>query len=251
MTRDDIETRIVEAAGPRHWEIRDIGDIKDRIIEAAEIDRRLPRGRVGPADDAGFWPATVYTKAEIWEHDLRLANDHIARADQNAERNKVHMRPTAREVSRCDEVMAVWINRWVMRDKDRRALRAWAAHMAGGKLFKVWCERIEHIAERTGERRVRAAVEQIAVKLQVDTITTWNKALKTVSPEVPIGANAVSTLARSVHEGITAYREPDAVASDRPEIRDFSWAEKRFLAWVRLEERRLAEARQAEQSLPA
>lgn len=126
--------------------------IRDRLIEAARTERKLPLGRAVPAASNSFWPPILYTKEDI---DGWGIEERERRAAGMCRRGA-----SAAEVTRMEECMR-WITELVSCEQNRRAVLAWAAMKAGGLPIRVWSRR-EGIEEHTAKRRADRAVAEIA-----------------------------------------------------------------------------------------
>ncbi|WP_226576516.1 DUF6362 family protein [Acuticoccus sediminis] len=124
--------------------------IRERLIEAAETERKLPLG-LGRGS-SGFWPQIIHTKEDLegWS-----AEDKQRRAEGFFRRGA-----SPAEVTRMEECMD-WITNIVTWDQNRQAVLAWAAMKAGGQPIRYWA-REQGIAEQTAKRRADRAIAQIA-----------------------------------------------------------------------------------------
>lgn len=140
-------------------------EITERILEAAAIERRMPRAKEKPSAGNGYCLPWVHTQADMngWR---REPGDKLHRGDDPLKSwreefwSSAKAQVTAAEVTRWEEVRQWFIDR-VTDQRERRALWAWAASKHGGKSFARWC-RSEGIHVETGRRRKNRAVECIS-----------------------------------------------------------------------------------------
>ena len=138
-------------------------EIANRFIRAAEIDR-AQKEHVGPAPVRSMPLPYVHDHLDRagWRKE---AGDKLEKGDDPLEREQIErlkrleMTPTAAELSAMDGLYDLLM--LVRRGEDRRALWAWARSKAGGKSFRSWCFKIEHIHPETGRKRKNRALAQI------------------------------------------------------------------------------------------
>ncbi|MEM9223466.1 MAG: hypothetical protein AAGB11_13825 [Pseudomonadota bacterium] len=135
--------------------------IRERLIEAALTELRIPAVRVRPAVVKGFWPAIPKEPSERFA--AQVGEEDKAKADRSDfhpvdEARKRDATPA--EVTRHDECEE-WIINHVRRQEDRRALLAWAMSRVCRFSFRGWCRR-NGLAQTTGNWRVNSAINQIA-----------------------------------------------------------------------------------------
>lgn len=192
-------------------------EIIELFIRAAETDRRLP-------DTAR--PARLKAQSLPYHHDKadmngwgseRLEEERAAFWEERSTRLKTS------EVSaweRANELVAL-----VPNESERRCLWHWAIGKAGGRPFKRWC-RDEGIHVETGRRRKDRAISYIALAHVRNPLQNNEIALQSmlrVGPEIDhISVNIDEPSHTLTWQDDDAF-SPAAV----PELRDFSWAEKR------------------------
>ncbi|WP_376703396.1 hypothetical protein RQ479_29780 [Mesorhizobium sp. ISC25] len=144
-----------------------IGEIAERFIRAAEIER-ASHEHVGPAAlRAQLLPYVhTYTDKLGWRKEVGDKLD--PKADPLAEErtafwDRIVTMPSAQELSE-HEVLHEWLLA-VGNEKERRALLAWARSQVGGKSFRSWCFKVEGIHPNTGRDRKNRALQQIAAIL--------------------------------------------------------------------------------------
>ncbi|MDO9417015.1 hypothetical protein [Pararhizobium sp.] len=207
-------------------------EITELFIQAAEVDRRLPdtarparlKAQALPyvhsdADQAG-WGGERYSEERdaFWDsRSTRLKTADIAIWE------------------RANELIKI-----VTDESQRRCLWRWAKAKAGGRSFSIWC-REEGIHVETGRRRKDRAIAKIEQRfarntLQNNDITLFD--LLPVAPEISdISVNIAAPVRKYTWRDDEAF-SPVAV----PELRDFSWADKRN------EMRRQREAKKRQQA---
>lgn len=148
-----------------------IREIQDRLIDAETTIREVAEGRVGPKPLRAQQLPYVHTRTDMngWgkrpgEKDKLLKEDGDAHSIIRREFwEQFKEPPSSSEISEAHQILD-----WVMLvddEAERRALRAWAYAMAGGRPFGRWCKRVEHISVMTGRRRKNRAVEKILAQL--------------------------------------------------------------------------------------
>lgn len=199
-----------------------IGEIAERLIEAAEISLHS-YDPVGPKTlKAQALPYThSYTDMMGWGSE-RLAEE---RKDfwQSLTRN-----PTARQVSEAEEALS-WLA-LVEDEGQRSALAAWVYCNAGGRwFFKDWCF-AEGIHPETGRRRKDRALSSIfACLVRKPLVNNDNGNLDQLpdTPETDYFADKIRDRVQTT-DGITSWWQDGAF---QPIIagakHDFSWAQKR------------------------
>lgn len=205
MTTDDIETRLVEAAG---------------------VIYRMPDSRAKPGTFKGSWPAFVH----LFEDRVHWPDErHAEEAD-----HRLRTASASRAAMGEAEEVAGWIIEHVKRDETRRAAWAWAMCAAGGRIeyghkgetkrtgsFSFWCRNVEHISRQVGYERKDRALSDIVFAVVAKT-TIGNPDIRGLQPG----------RGNRTNEGIIdkptpkAWMAPDARPADIPEQRDFSWAAK-------------------------
>lgn len=246
-----------------------IREIQDRLIGAECTIRELAEGRVGPAPLRAQQLPYVHSRADRngWgkkpgEKDKLLKEDGDAHALYRREFwEQFPEPPSASEISEAHQILD-----WVMLvddDGERRALRAWAYAMAGGRPFARWCRRVEKISVMTGRRRKNRAVEKILAKLggcMVQHNETGLEGVLPVTPEIDHISATLATGASGEETGLNSWWADDAfqpivihreVINDHIAVQsiptspsDFSWAAKRN---ERRRQREAAARKQAKQ----
>lgn len=199
-----------------------IGDIAERMIEAAEISLHS-YDPVGPKKLKAQAMPYVHSYADKmgWGGE-RLAEE---RKDfwQSLTRN-----PTARQVSEADEALS-WLA-LVDDQKQRSALAAWVdCNASGRRYFKDWCF-AQGIHPETGRRRKDRALFAILAKMVRKPLVNNDNAdldLLPDDPETDYFADKIRDRVRT-KDGIGSWWQDGAF---QPIIagaqHDFSWAEKR------------------------
>lgn len=149
-----------------------IREVQDRLIGAECVIREMAESRVGPAPLRAQQLPYVHTRADMngWGK-RRGEKDELRKEDADAHAlyrrefwDQFQEAPSPPEVSEAHRILD-----WIMLvddDGERRALRAWAYAMAGGRPFARWCKRVEKISTMTGRRRKNRAVSKISAILR-------------------------------------------------------------------------------------
>jgi hypothetical protein len=206
------------------------------LIDAARIERRMPRTNEGPArlkaqalpyfhnfaDLAGWFPAPDNRKAE-WK--CMLEKGDLGRYDEERRNFWRGGKVTPEEVSFWEQSLG-WLV-LVNGDGPRRALRAWVASKASTKSFASWY-RAEGISKRAAEGRRRAALRHICEALNARN-PFWNARTGqsgTLQNDPQIGDNRYMIDA-DVTKSKPSWQDGAFERIPRPELQDFSWAAKR------------------------
>jgi hypothetical protein len=209
-----------------------IGEIAERFIRAAEIDRNT-REHVGPAPLRAQQLPYVHDFADKAGWRKEVGDKLEAKADPYAEERKafwerVASLPTAHDFTMA-EIAQAWLHA-VTDEGERRALWAWARSKVGGKSFRRWCFQTEGIHPETGRRRKDRALSRISVHLSRKTMQhSATDEIRVLLPDPEIG-DVSDTIAEDVgkRDGLDSWMAPDAFASDFTlSNQDFSWSEKR------------------------
>ena len=141
-------------------------EIAEAFIRAAEIER-YSREHVGPKPVRSLNLGYVHSWADkaAWRKE---PGDKLMTLDPYADERKafwerLHSTPSAAELSKM-ESLHQWLT-YAGDDLCRRALLAWARSKAGGKSFRRWCFKVEHIHPMTGRRRKNRALREIYLQL--------------------------------------------------------------------------------------
>jgi hypothetical protein len=192
-------------------------EIIDLFIRAAETDRRLP-------DTAR--PARLKAQA------LPFVHDHLDMVGWGGERYQEER--AAFWDNRSTRLKTSDINDWelandlvvvIASESERRCLWHWAIGKAGGKPFKRWC-RVEGIHVETGRRRKDRAIAQIALSFIRNTLQNNDNSQ---SDQLRVGPEIGDKHVNITDDAQTfTWRDDDAFSPKGiPELRDFSWADKR------------------------
>jgi hypothetical protein len=204
-------------------------DIEARIVEAAEIERRMPNHGERPIGYKGSWPVFMYDFAD------RVGWDEIRHKDDAAARSMVLCSVSRSDYDRWQEVRR-WIIELLTDPPERRALSAWAISVAGGRPFSRWCRHVEHIARQTGYRRVSRAIERIGFALEPG-ITTGNSDMSLLQSGPQIGMEDGKMAERM---SITSWMADDARPTEDIEARDLAWSQNQNARRAERERRRRA-----------
>lgn len=159
-----------------------------RLIEAADIEWRMPAAKIGPAGGSGFWPSYTHTRAD--QNGWGEKRYQEERAAFYAGRT----RPTAVELSRWEEVVFDW--RKLMPEGDRTLLGAYVRTTLSGRSFSGWCNKVG-LNRRTAYRRIDKALQRLSASLCKQRIFLRMPDLERVSQLVPETASQIDRLESS------------------------------------------------------
>lgn len=197
------------------------GDITERMIEAAAIERRLPEHRSG---GGSAWVPYIHTQA-----DQNGWGEKRYQEEREQFWQRVKAQVTAPEVSRWEECRR-WIIEHVDKPEERRALWAWADAKAGGMAFKRWCLHSENVHPMTGTRRKNRAIGKILVKVCGKPFVHSETVHEEVLPETAEITYLADNIARRRAErnGLQAWADDLAFQPFIADAEhDFNWARKR------------------------
>jgi hypothetical protein len=225
-----------------------IGEIAERFIRAAEVERHSPE-HVGPAPLRAQQLPYVHTYEDKlnWRKEqgdkLERGSDPLSE-ERKAFWEKLGIMPTAQELSQLEGLYDLLM--MVDDHGERRALLAWARSKVGGKAFRRWCFQVEGIHPETGRRRKDRALTRISDRLsRSDAQHSENdrSPLLHSGPEIGDVLDTVEEDAGK-RNGLNNWAAEDAFTSFLADQKhDFSWAEKRNqLRRQRQAERRKNEA---------
>jgi hypothetical protein len=189
-------------------------DVRDRFVEAAEVERRSPRGQWGPSQKLSFWPeykATFEDKAG-WGSQ-RLAEEREMRFRR--------LPPSPNEISRANEVLLEWTP--LVREDRRKLVWFWAHCAAGGGKFAVVCRRMGW-TRRTAYARLDVVFDCLTARFVNDRrILRLAGNVDDCTLSGPVRGNCC--LLNELPEAQSPRSWSDGEASGyHPDIRDFSWA---------------------------
>ena len=144
-----------------------IGEIAERFIRAAEIER-ASHEHVGPAALRAQQLPYVHSFTDKLGWRKEVGDKLDPKADPLADERKafwerIGIMPSAHELSEL-EALHEWLLA-VGNENERRALLAWARSKVGGKSFRRWCFKVEGIHPNTGRARKDRALAQISAIL--------------------------------------------------------------------------------------
>lgn len=209
-----------------------IGEIAERFIRAAEIERHSPE-HVGPAPLRAQQMPYVHTYEDKlnWRKEqgdkLERGSDPLSE-ERKAFWEKLGIMPTAQELSQLEGLYDLLM--MVDDHGERRALLAWARSKVGGKAFRRWCFQVEGIHPETGRRRKDRALTRISDRLsRSDAQHSENdrSPLLHSGPEIGDVLDTVEEDAGK-RNGLNNWAAEDAFTSFLADQKhDFSWADKR------------------------
>lgn len=257
-----------------------IRQIEDRLIQAERIVLDLHETRVGPLPLRGQSLPYVHSEADMrnWGHKAGEKRSTDPRADAcrlRKEDDEAHSifraefwdqfmdEPTEEDATDAIHLSEQWIH-LVDDEHERRALKAWAYAIAGGRPFKRWCAR-NGISVMTGRRRKNRAVEKISRQLQSKRdlrATNGDPEVLPVTPEIGHVLATMTEPASGAETGLNSWAADDAfqpivihrevindhVAVQRIDVtaQEFSWAAKRNARRRQQEAKRRARLKEAE-----
>ena len=191
--------------------------VRSRFVEACDTERRLPLG--GGSSSSGFWPAYVHSFEDMngWGT-KRLAEEREMRMARTP--------PSAAAISRFEEVMA-WSASMIHDDTRRKIIWIWSACQVSGHSFASRCRKFGWV-KMTAYRRLHAVSDAISCNLVNDLVLLRMPDEKWVLPEQPVSSSSFDMLALSDDDEPPVSRthwKDDEAAEDRPDLRDFSWAQ--------------------------
>lgn len=227
MTPEDVKERLVEAAQIERRMPASEEEVMERFIHAADVARRLPAQGTRPAGHGGYVLPYVHTFAEMVGWGEQRQREHV---------NEIMSRwmngLSVEDITRHDEC-AAWISRYVARDEDRAALWNWALSKVGGRPFSQWCKMTKPngkrgFDERTGRNRKASAVRMILRGLANDGLLLEPHAQNEASGQVRTDVEKYATEEEKVEaQPETFWRDfdPSELVEDLKQ-RDFGWAER-------------------------
>jgi hypothetical protein len=209
-----------------------IGEIAERFIRAAEVERAM-QIHVGPMPLRAQQLPYVHDYADKAGWRKEPGDKLIAGADPLAEERKAFwerlgVMPSAHELAELDSLYD-WLTS-TDDDGERRALLAWARSKVGGKSFRRWCFMVEGIHPETGRRRKDRALAKIHAYLSGRTMQhDENAEIRVLQGGAEIG-DVSDTFGEDAgkRDGLDHWLSPDAFTRDFSlDQADFSWAAKR------------------------
>lgn len=209
-----------------------IGEIAERFIRAAEIERAM-QIHVGPMPLRAQQLPYVRDYADKAGWRKEMGDKLMPGADPLAEERKAFwerlgVMPSAHEIAELDALYE-WLTS-TDSDGERRSLLAWARSKVGGKSFRRWCFKVEGIHPETGRRRKDRALAKIQAHLSGRPMQhNENTEIRVLHVGTEIG-DVSSTFAEDAgkRDGLDHWLSPDAFTADfTVQAADFSWADKR------------------------
>ena len=236
-----------------------IGEIAERFIRAAEIER-ASHEHVGPAplraqqlpyvhdqaDKNGWGKAReqrVVKKGKLIQGDWLDEHEDPLAAERKAFWERIGFMPSAREISEL-EALYEWLLS-VGNDNERRALLAWARSKVGGKSFRRWCFKVEGIHPNTGRARKDRALAQISAILVRNASQHSGSAQIRLLQDPPQISDVADITGDDIGERdcINSWIADGAFARIlSPDQDDFSWSAKRNQARRQREQQRRKQA---------
>ncbi|HEU4986876.1 MAG TPA: hypothetical protein VFT89_07405 [Rhizobiaceae bacterium] len=217
-----------------------IGEIAERFIRAAEVERAMPE-HVGPAQprsvDFGYVHDWIDKLGWAKSKGDKLKEDRLAE-ERRLFWERFGLRASASELAQLDR-RREWLL-LVPDEAERRALLAWSMAKAGGRKFNRWCFKVEHIHPETGRRRKNRALARISAHLARSDVQHIDNGHSGELPGTPEIDHIPDNIAEDAPEPnrsnswaddafrpfIKVYRKPYGKELDVP-AQEFSWAAKR------------------------
>ncbi|GBD48081.1 hypothetical protein [Methylopila sp. Yamaguchi] len=184
-----------------------------RLVEAGDIEWRMPAARLGPSASPGFWPGYTHTYGDMVEWGTkRLAEEREMRSKR--------LPPSAAEITRWEEVIFDW-HKSRMPEGDRTLLRGYVQSVLRGRSFSKWCDK-RGLNRRTAYRRIAKALERLAANLCRSNVFLRMPDLDRVSQLTP--GRGISPIGSDEPRSHGGWRSPGTELTDNPEARDLDWA---------------------------
>lgn len=191
--------------------------VRSRFVEACDTERRLPLG--GGSSSGGYWPAYVHSFEDMngWGT-KRLAEEREMRLARTP--------PSAAAITRFEEVMR-WSAALIHDDARRKIIWTWAACQVSGHSFADRCRKFGWV-KMTAYRRLHAVSDAISRNLDNEGVLLRYPDDKWMLPDQPVSGSSFDILAATDDNGpaVLPTNWTDDVSDDRPDLRDFSWAQK-------------------------
>lgn len=212
-----------------------IDHIKDRFIEAADVERRSPRERLGPSTKLGYWPeyqASFEDKAG-WGS-ARLAEEREMRFRR--------LPPSAAAISRYEEVLLVWTAEYLDTEYERKLVWFWAFSQSGGRSFSSVCRK-KGWARETAYHRLNRLFARISAKVGNEPNSlSYDGNIPDCTTFPPVGLIPCTLNELPEAQSPRSWND-GSTSADQPDMRDFSWAAKQA-------EREAKRRRKAEAGVP-
>ncbi len=219
-------------------------EIAERLILAAETERKLPRTGERPRGDGrGYTLHWVHSAADMlaWKHDPHDPKDQYQKDDcqeYGAQHTREFfdgrfLRPSSADMSAWEECLR-WTAELLDDARHRRALWAWAFSKVGGRSFTKWCK-AEGIHRNTGMARKNEACTRISAQLVRSAVqNSDNGQIRTLQEP-----HQISDVAGRIGN---AWRPEAYWLSSTSNASEFEWSEARNKANRQRYAKRKAEA---------
>jgi len=196
--------------------------IKARFVEAADTERRLPAARISPSVASGWWPEFKYSVADMNGWGGRRLSEHREQFWANA-----RLAPSAGAVSRHEEVLT-WTADHIHDEARRRLAWLWAFCTAADRDFSA-ALRSKGIARSTAYDRLNKLWARLERDFRNATVPLRFPDDKWVGHEPHRSKIVCGIIGRESDNAPPVSRthwKDDEATEDRPDLRDFSWAQK-------------------------
>jgi hypothetical protein len=179
--------------------------IRARFVEAADTERRLPKG--GGGSSVGYWPSYEYT----FEDKAGWGTKRLA---EEREMRLLRIPPSSAAITRHAEVM-VWTSSLIDDERKRKIVWAWAWCRLSGASFAARCKKHGWV-RLTAYRRLSATIDQILGQLRNDATLLRLPDEKWVLQETPDMPSITGTMGLGDEQPLPVSPTSLILAGDRP-----------------------------------
>ncbi|SHI79560.1 hypothetical protein SAMN02745911_1191 [Aureimonas altamirensis DSM 21988] len=204
--------------------------VRARFVEAMDTLAQVDVKGLKPSAVRSLWPA--FPGETIGGH-------HVGYGTNGSQ---VRYRPSSAAISRSEEVMHQWLLDYVPEEEHRVLITRWAGSLATPKWsgsFRGFCEKSGR-SRSTAERHLYVAFQRIAIGLLKSAKLLHSPDWSRVVPMLPKSGTDFDNVADRVADRQYAWIKENARPADRPDLRDFSYADKRNERRRRMEKDRAA-----------
>lgn len=195
--------------------------IKARFVEAADTERRLPAVRIAPSITSGWWPEFKYSVADMNGWGGKRLSEHRDQFWANA-----RLAPSAGAVSRHEEVLS-WTADHIHDEARRRLVWLWAFCTAADRDFGA-ALRSRGIARSTAYSRLSklwARMERDFRNVALPLRFPDDKWIGHKTGSSAISCGMIGRESDNAPPISQSHWKDDEALEDRPDLRDFSWAQ--------------------------
>lgn len=192
--------------------------VRSRFIEAADVERRSPRERLGPSTKLGYWPEFQATFEDMtgWGS-KRLAEEREMRFRR--------LPPSSAAISRYEEVLLVWTAEYLDTEYERKLVWFWAFSQSGGRSFSSVCRKKGWVRE-TAYHRLNRLFARISAKVVNEPNSLNRNGNIPDCTTLPLVGLIPCTLDELPDTQSPRSWNDGSTSTDQPDMRDFSWAAK-------------------------